>query len=60
MSKSFLLNVYITVNTKIHGSVINDFGGRLTGVSKKETVDFDSENDYDKAIYQALYYTCGF
>ena len=55
-----MLNVYITVNTKIHCSVINDFGGRLTGVSKKETVDFDSENDYDKAIYQALHYTCGF
>lgn len=39
---------------------INYFDRRLTGLSKKETVDFDSENDYDKAIYQALYYTCGF
>lgn len=54
LNKLFLLNVYITVNAKIH------FDGRLTGLSKKETVDFDSENDYDKAIYQALYYTCGF
>lgn len=39
---------------------INYFDRRLTGLSKKETVDFDCENDYDKAIYQALYYTCGF
>lgn len=27
---------------------INYFDGRLTGLSKKETVDFDSENDYAK------------
>ena len=26
---------------------MNYFDGRLTGLSKKETVDFDSENDYD-------------
>ena len=52
--------MYITVNAKIHGSGMNDFGGRLTGLSKKETVDVDSENDCDWAICQALSYTCGF
>lgn len=60
MSKLFLLNVYITVNAKIHGSGLNDFGGRLTGLLKKETVDVDSENDHDITICQALSYTCGF
>ena len=55
-----MLNVYITVNAKIHGSGINDFGGRLTGLLKKETVDVDSENDHDITICQALSYTCGF
>lgn len=37
---------------------INYFDGRLTGLSKKETVDVDSDNDHDIAVCQALSYTC--